>query len=358
MHTKRVYIRHDVKVDVSGVKIPFLTDEMPRNFKGMGIYCIYNIVTHKFYIGSTNDFMDRRTEHFCNLVKNKHTNGRLRNSFNKYGRNAFAFLLIEHCPEDKLIEREQFYLDKYLCWKPEIGYNISDKAGRGLTRNNIESIRKLSESHSQEIKVFTPTGKLITIHGIKKYCKANGLNYSAFLNMKRGLSKSSAGYRVFNSDVYEERDLTEDELTAIKRKEYIEKNCIIKYKFLFNKEKIIEVDNLSEFAKSNNLKTEALRSLYSGVKKSSLNGYVSMKNEEIMKMQLENFNKLHCYDYYLLDKFGVVRQMRNLSRMAEFINADNSSVSDAIIQNRRCKGYYPMRKLINWEKDKENYLLL
>lgn len=92
-----------------------------------GIYCILNIQTKKFYIGSSKDILKRFNNHKFYLNKNKHINKKLQNSWNKYKSNNFDFFIIEEC--DNYIEREQYYLNKY---KPNInGYNISNSSSGG-----------------------------------------------------------------------------------------------------------------------------------------------------------------------------------------------------------------------------------
>jgi len=79
-----------------------------------GIYKIVNKVNGKYYIGSSNDLLGkygRWYEHRSNLVKNRHTNKKLQNSWNKYGEHNFEYLLIEVVDDDKLLIVEQKYLD-------------------------------------------------------------------------------------------------------------------------------------------------------------------------------------------------------------------------------------------------------
>ncbi len=73
-----------------------------------GIYGIFNFLNGKLYIGSTNNLKSRLRQHKKGLKKQKHKNKYLQNSWNKYGESAFEFHVIEYCPKEKLIEREQF----------------------------------------------------------------------------------------------------------------------------------------------------------------------------------------------------------------------------------------------------------
>lgn len=92
-----------------------------------GIYKIVNLVTAKIYVGSAITISSRWRTHKSHLNRNVHDNSYLQNAWNKYSQFNFEFIVLENCEKDKLIEREQFYLDTL---KPE--YNICPKAGNQL----------------------------------------------------------------------------------------------------------------------------------------------------------------------------------------------------------------------------------
>lgn len=84
------------------------------------IYQITNLNNKKFYIGSANNFCDRKRNHLLMLRKNKHHNSRLQNSYNLHGEDSFIIEPLFYCfPEDKL-KYEQQLLDET---KPQ--YNIA-----------------------------------------------------------------------------------------------------------------------------------------------------------------------------------------------------------------------------------------
>jgi hypothetical protein len=59
----------------------------------------------------------------------------------KYGYSNFTLEILEYCSKDKIIDREQYFLDKF---KPE--YNILQKAGSSLGfKHKLETIKKLRE---------------------------------------------------------------------------------------------------------------------------------------------------------------------------------------------------------------------
>lgn len=93
-----------------------------------GIYKISNTVTGRIYIGSSVNISNRKYNHLWKLETGQHDNSFLQKSFNKHGVSAFDFEVVEMCEVDKLIEREQYYLDKFQSYKRSVGYNICEKA--------------------------------------------------------------------------------------------------------------------------------------------------------------------------------------------------------------------------------------
>lgn len=159
-----------------------------------GIYKIINKINDKIYIGSSINLKRREREHINKLKKNIHNNPHLQNSWNKYGKENFKFEIIEVVEdEEKLIEREQYYLDTL---NPE--YNICEVAGSTLGFNhsknskekmskaargrvlNEETRKKMSESqtgrkHPEEVKdkiAKGNKGKIISEESKRKMSKA------------------------------------------------------------------------------------------------------------------------------------------------------------------------------------------
>ena len=94
-----------------------------------GIYKITNVVTGKFYIGSSVNIKKRWHGHRFDLNNNRHDNQHLQRSWNKYGREAFTFQIVEVVIDpEQLIRREQMWIDHTKVI--EVGYNMSPVAGR------------------------------------------------------------------------------------------------------------------------------------------------------------------------------------------------------------------------------------
>lgn len=95
-----------------------------------GIYKITCSISGKVYIGSSLDCEKRFHQHVNHLRKGKHHNSYLQRAWDKYGKNHFKFEVIERVGEkQKLIEREQYWIDTTKCYDPDIGYNLCAKAG-------------------------------------------------------------------------------------------------------------------------------------------------------------------------------------------------------------------------------------
>ena len=127
-----------------------------------GIYSIRNTVNNKIYIGSAINFKTRFSRHKSQLKLNKHFNKHLQTTYNKYGKENFIFEIIEYCEKDKLIEREQNWIDFF---NPE--YNKLKIAGNSIgykhneeTKQIIREKRKLQTFSEETRNKLSIQGKL------------------------------------------------------------------------------------------------------------------------------------------------------------------------------------------------------
>ena len=100
-----------------------------------GIYCIENLKNGKKYIGQSYNIDYRWNEHKRRLITQRHTNKHLQASFNKYGIENFKFYVIEYCKEDKLNEREIYWISYYNTYLGD-GYNYT-LGGEGSRKIHI-----------------------------------------------------------------------------------------------------------------------------------------------------------------------------------------------------------------------------
>ena len=88
-----------------------------EDLKGVcGIYGICNPLGNKIYIGSSVDCGKRIQSHQYKLKQNIHDNSNLQKEYNE----DFWFTLFETCEESELLDRESYYLHKYV---REVLYN-------------------------------------------------------------------------------------------------------------------------------------------------------------------------------------------------------------------------------------------
>lgn len=83
------------------------------------------------YIGSTEDFLTRIKRHKKELKLKIHHNIYLQNSYNKYGKNAFKYIIYRFCDKKDLRKLEKYYIEKY---NPE--YNIGRVGGGDCIKNH------------------------------------------------------------------------------------------------------------------------------------------------------------------------------------------------------------------------------
>ena len=77
---------------------------------GSGVYRVNNLVTRESYIGSSKYLVQRMNQHF-NANFNGASNKNLQNSMREFGIQWFSFEILESCPVNKLLEREQYWVD-------------------------------------------------------------------------------------------------------------------------------------------------------------------------------------------------------------------------------------------------------
>lgn len=104
-----------------------------------GIYKITNQINGKTYVGSSKDMYMRCANHLSTLKFRRHRNEYLQRSVDKYGIDNFEFVVLEFCPEEQLINREQYWID-YL--NPD--YNLIRDVVRHILSE--ESRLKLSQT--------------------------------------------------------------------------------------------------------------------------------------------------------------------------------------------------------------------
>lgn len=118
-----------------------------------GVYCWYNNVTGKYYIGSSLNLLNRINRYYQNHYLTTNFALTIIKALLKYGMKNFSLIILEITDKENVLIREQFYLDEF---KPE--YNIlkfaRNSQGFKHTKESIEKIKKskIGGKHSDEVR--------------------------------------------------------------------------------------------------------------------------------------------------------------------------------------------------------------
>ena len=132
-----------------------------------GIYQIENTANGKVYIGRAVDIAKRWGEHRYNLKNDQHANSHLQHAFDKYGKSAFKFAVIEECSKKDIVDRESFHI---MSFPTEMTYNKDGDYGNGVVEPGPEARENMSKAQA---------GREITAEHRAKLSKASSDYYSA-----------------------------------------------------------------------------------------------------------------------------------------------------------------------------------
>jgi len=249
------------------------------------VYGIRNMITNKYYIGSTINKLGvyiRIARHIYNLRTNSHHSEKLQRSFNKYecDFSKWEFILFEEITKNNSQIREQYYIDKYESYNN--GYNSTPLAG-------IVNSGKMRDSHKKAISDSKQNLTDLNIISIfDKY--NNGLNYreiSKYYNLS-----SPTISTIINNDKY---------YADVKIKYSL---CKKWYNYIFynlTDNKFHRVINFTEFCKSHKLNAKMMMPLYlRTLKMTFLNGWTAFNKQNFSLSELRNRIEIDHGKEYIL----------------------------------------------------------
>jgi group I intron endonuclease len=157
-------------------------------YKESVIYIIKSKTKNRIYVGSAIDFYNRKKKHLSDLMIGRHHSKKLQYHVNKYSINDIEFEIIEYVlDKSKLIEKEQYYIDKFEpyfnCCKIAgscFAIKQSDKTKLKRKKTNIKNKEILDKINSKltykKLIGFTQTQKL-AFERLEKY----DVNVSQFI---------------------------------------------------------------------------------------------------------------------------------------------------------------------------------
>lgn len=168
-----------------------------------GIYSIRNTTSGKIYIGSSKNVYYRIAKHKHMLIKDKHDNPHLQNSFNIHGADKFEVTLVERCSEEELAEKENHWITHHDSKNREKGYNKSDVSScRGNVVNNktrSKISKSLMDGNSISMKDRT-TGeelrKFDSLFDASEYILAEGKSSAPAFSVRMKISQAAKNKKV------------------------------------------------------------------------------------------------------------------------------------------------------------------
>ena len=180
-----------------------------------GVYQIRNKINNKVYVGSSKDISQRWLQHISGLKNNKHRNQHLQYAWNKYGEENFEFSILEIVVnqnnfKDILIEREQFWIDKFHSVNNKFGYNICPNAytclgkktsdvGRENISKGLIKRWKLSDE-GQKFHISNLSQKIISEKGVNTYITQNKLSQDDVIDIIKLINQNFTDKDI--SDIY------------------------------------------------------------------------------------------------------------------------------------------------------------
>lgn len=174
--------------------------------KTAGIYKIQRIGTNQCYVGSSHWIGKRWATHRRELNSDTHQAHRLQNSWNKYGAEAFEFVILETvCGDGQalkslLVEREQAWMDQLTpCFNtvPAAGSTLGFKMPREIVERHRQQItgRKVTQEEAERLRTLAlgakrseATKDKLRQHGIRRGIPRSAVENSA--NARRGKTLS------------------------------------------------------------------------------------------------------------------------------------------------------------------------
>ena len=202
----------DLKPQKTYSNAELLKKEILRENKQLsGVYRWINEETGDTYVGSGAD-LTKRIRSYYQVTELERNPRHINRALLKYGHDKFKLEVLEYCDEDKLIEREQFYLDQL---NPT--YNILKQAysleGFKHSAETIEKLkeREFSQEHRDNLskanknREFSEETLIKLSESISKYRKEHPLTPEALENIKQKTTeREGVSVKLINQETGEE----------------------------------------------------------------------------------------------------------------------------------------------------------
>lgn len=152
-----------------------------------GIYMIRNTINGKLYIGKSVNIKKRFNEHKHELRLGSHHNDYLQKAWNKYGEDAFEFIVLEECDRENLNSLEIATIAKFAS-SNEL-YNMTDGGDGMLGRIMSDETKALIGAHTSHKVILLNTRQVFS--SIAQAAEQYGLTTGAIVLACCGKTKSA-----------------------------------------------------------------------------------------------------------------------------------------------------------------------
>lgn len=158
-----------------------------------GIYLITRVETGQMYVGQSVNIERRFKQH-----KRQHKNSHVDCAIRKYGAAAFAFDILEECPEKLLNARETFWIDAFDTFDNPDMEHYNHQIGGGRRRFSEETLRKIGEASKGRRHSAESRAKMSAAHKGRRFTDKHRANLSASVSAAKSGRKWTEGQgRIF-----------------------------------------------------------------------------------------------------------------------------------------------------------------
>lgn len=154
-------------------------------------YVIYKITcttTDKVYVGQTFNLKQRICYHKTYLKRNVHSNKHLQRAWNKYGKDAFVFEVIEICKsKEEIDEREIYWINFYRSCEDSFGFNIQLGGHDRPSERGLLYLKEKGKLQNKSVTQFNLSGdKVNEFESLKLAAKIVGCSSSEIMRACKG----------------------------------------------------------------------------------------------------------------------------------------------------------------------------
>lgn len=313
--------------------------------KVSGVYEISCSANGFVYYGSTGrSLRSRFNQHTNDLRGGKHTSAAMQNDWDRFGEDAFTFKILEFCPKDQCLAREQVWIDKRGVGPENKSYNYLANVGAGKKRakgklpadvlerrskhkGSIELDEsatqgdRIAAANSLEYVVTSPDGVEQRIKNLAKFCRENGLSATQMVNAASGRAPIHKGWKCRYP--FESREQQEERINVYLKK--VKRRNIYIVTTPAGEE--IEVHNLLKFCKERGFQHSAFTRLARGEGATAYKGWLcrwkyETEEEKAKRSQAKSKHR----EYVITHPDGTVEVTKYMREFCLRHNLDHSTL--------------------------------